>query len=141
MTRIDFHSNVPDKFQYACRLVRKARAANSKIVLMANRQDLAAVDAALWTFSEADFLPHVQASDALAAQTPVILTDDDAVELPHHQILINLSGTLPAHFARFERLIEIVGADDADAVAGRTRYSYYRKQGYQLNHFPAESHE
>lgn len=141
MTRIDFHSNVPDKFHYACRLVRKARAANSKIVLMTNRQDLAAVDAALWTFSEADFLPHVQAGDALAAQTPVILTADDTVELPHHQILINLSGTPPAHFARFERLIEIVGADDADAAAGRARYSFYKKQGYQLNHFVAEQHE
>lgn len=141
MTRIDFHSNVPDKFHYACRLVRKARAANGKIVLKADRQDLAAVDAALWTFSAADFLPHVQAGDALAGQTPVILTDDDAVELPHYQILINLSATPPAHFARFERLIEIVSTDENDAAAGRARYSFYKKQGCQLNHFVAEKHE
>ncbi|QAU33880.1 DNA polymerase III subunit chi [Janthinobacterium sp. 17J80-10] len=137
MTRIDFHSNVPDKFHFACRLVRKARAADSKIVLKADRQDLAALDAALWTFSADEFVPHVQAGDALAAQTPVILTADDNAELPHHQILINLSGTPPANFARFERLIEIVAAADTDAAAGRVRYKYYLGQGYQLNHFVA----
>lgn len=137
MTRIDFHSNVPDKLHYACRLVRKARAADSKIVLKADRQDLAALDAALWTFLADAFLPHVQAGDALAKQTPVILTDDDSVELPHHQILINLSSKPPANFARFERLIEIVAAADADATAGRVRYKFYQGQGYPLNHFVA----
>ena len=30
MTRVDFHSKVPDKVQYACRLVRKARAAEAR---------------------------------------------------------------------------------------------------------------
>lgn len=137
MTHIDFHSNVADKFHYVCRLVRKARAANSRIVLKAERQDLAAIDAALWTFAADGFLPHVHAGDALASQTPVILTDDDTVELPHHQVLINLSGTPPANFARFERLIEIVAAADADAAAGRVRYKYYQGQGFQLNHFVA----
>jgi len=137
---IDFHSNVADKFNYACRLVRKARAADTRIVLRAAPQDLAQLDAALWTFSAADFLPHVRAGDALAPQTPVILTDDDTAELPHHQILINLSATAPAHFERFERLIEIVGADEADAQAGRERYRLYKGQGYQLNHFVAQKH-
>ena len=138
MTRIDFHTNVADKFHYAWRLVRKARTIDGKIVLKARRQDLAALDAALWTLSAEEFLPHVQASDALAPQTPVILTDDDTVDLPHRQILINLSGELPAEFSRFERLIEIVGTDDVDAAAGRTRYKLYKGQGYQLNHFVAE---
>ncbi len=141
MTRIDFHSNVPDKFHYACRLVRKARAADGKIVLKAERADLAALDAALWTFSAAEFLPHVQAGDALAAQTPVILTDDDAAELPHHHILINLSATPAAQFTRFERLIEIVGADKADVESGRQRYSFYKRQGYQLNHHVVKQHD
>jgi DNA polymerase IIIc chi subunit len=36
MTRIDFHTNVPDKVAYACRLVRKAWAANNRVVLLTN---------------------------------------------------------------------------------------------------------
>lgn len=141
MTRIDFHSNVPEKIHYTCRLVRKARAAHCQIVILTSQNDMAVLDQALWTFSEADFLPHVMASDALAAQTPVILTDEDTVALPHYQILINLSNAIPAHFARFERLFEIISSDDAERAAGRERYRFYQQRGYPLTHFVAEKHE
>lgn len=139
MTHIDFHSNVADKLTYACRLVRKARAADCKLVLLgSDHAQLAALNEALWNFSELDFLPHVTVEDPLAAQTPVILTDKDTAELPHHQILINLSGRMPAHFARFERMLEIISADEADITAGRERYRFYQQRGYPLIHYIAE---
>ncbi len=139
MTRIDFHSNVPDKIAYACRLVRKARAANCRMVMLAeDRGQLSALDQALWTFSEHDFLPHVMADSELAAHTPVILTEEDSGELPHHEVLVNLSGRTPASFARFERMIEIVSAAEEDKAAGRERYKFYQQRGYPLTHFVAE---
>jgi len=139
MTRIDFHSNVPNKLAYACRLVRKARAAQCKIVLLGrDRGELTQLDQLLWSFSEQDFIPHVHASDPLAAQTPVILTDSEAVELPHHHVLINLSGNTPEHFARFERMFEIISSDEADKAAGRDRYRFYKERGYPLSHFVAD---
>ncbi|RJF97985.1 DNA polymerase III subunit chi [Noviherbaspirillum saxi] len=139
MTRIDFHSNVPDKLLYACRLVRKARAANFNIVLRVDGKPLLdTLDQTLWTFSELDFLPHVTAGDPLAASTPIILTDNDDAELPHHQILINLSSTTPTYFARFERMFEIISGEDADKTAGRDRYRFYQQRGYPLTHFVAE---
>jgi DNA polymerase-3 subunit chi len=139
MTRIDFHSNVPDKIAYACRLVRKARAADCRVVMFTDdRSQLAALDEALWTFSELDFLPHVMAENPLAAQTPVILSSSDSAELPHHQILINLSTGSPAHFARFERMFEIVSSEEVDKSAGRERYRFYQQRGYPLTHFVAE---
>jgi DNA polymerase III subunit chi len=139
MTRIDFHSNVPDKLLYACRLVRKARAANCNIVLRVDdRALLSKLDEALWTFSELDFLPHVAAGDPLAVSTPIILTDTDEAELPHHQVLINLSSGTPIHFARFERMFEIISSDDADKAAGRDRYRFYQQRGYPLTHFVAD---
>jgi DNA polymerase-3 subunit chi len=135
MTQIDFHSNVPDKIAYACRLVRKARAADCRIVLLTkNRSHLVTLDEALWTFSELDFLPHVTAGNPIAAQTPIVLADNDTVELPHYQILINLSDNTPNHFARFERMLEIISADDADKSAGRERYRFYKQRGYSLTH-------
>jgi DNA polymerase-3 subunit chi len=140
MTRIDFHSHIPDKIQYACRLARKARANDCRIVLLApDRSQLATLDEALWTFSEQDFLPHVSAGDPLAAQTPIVLTDSDEAELPHHQVLINLSGTTPRNFARFERMFEIVSTDEADIVASRERYRFYKTRGYPLTHFVADN--
>jgi DNA polymerase-3 subunit chi len=140
VTRIDFHSNVADRLTYTCRLVRKAWAAQCRIVLLSgDAQQQAALDQALWTFSATDFLPHVAAQHPNAAATPVILTADDQADLPHHHVLINLSGRTPAHFARFERMFEIISADEEDKIAGRDRYRYYKDRGYPLTHFVAQN--
>ena len=136
MTRIDFHTNVPDKIAYACRLVRKAWWANKRVVLMADDEaQLAELNAAMWTFSPTDFLPHVLAGDALAAHTPIILTDNDEAELPHKDLLVNLSRRAPSGVAQFERMIEVISSDEDDAAAGRKRYVAYKQQDYPLTHF------
>lgn len=138
MTRVDFHTNVPDKLAYACRLVRKASAANHRIVLLADdAAQQQALDAQLWSFVATEFLPHVAAGDALAAQTPVILTSDDGAPLPHTDLLVNLSRRMPAGFERFQRVIEVVSAQEQDAAAGRQRYKAYKQQDYQPTHFVA----
>lgn len=137
MTRIDFHTGIDDKMAYVCRLIRRARvaAADSRIVvLLKDRGDLARFDDALWTFSAQDFLPHVPANAPNADRTPVVLTDDDAMALPHHDILVNLSGKVPKQFAQFERVFEIVAQDETDTKSGRDRYAYYRQRGYPLTH-------
>lgn len=140
MTRIDFHSKIPDKLSYACRLIRKAQAANTKLVVLAeDREQLNNIDSLLWTFSEQDFLPHVIAGDSLAAQTPIILTDDCEKALPHHHALVNLSRRTPEFFARFERMFELVSNVEQDLVAGRERYKYYQERGYPLTHHVADS--
>ena len=140
MTRIDFHSKIPDKLSYACRLIRKAQVANTKLVVLAeDREQLNNIDSLLWTFSEQDFLPHVIAGDSLAAQTPIILTDDCEKALPHHHALVNLSRRTPEFFARFERMLELVSNDEQDLVAGRERYKYYQERGYPLTHHVADS--
>jgi DNA polymerase III subunit chi len=138
MTRIDFHSNVPDKIGYVCRLVRKVRAAGCKIAILSrDEQQLRALDEALWNFSEHDFLPHVALDDALAAKTPIVLaaaTTIEAAEFPHYDVLINLSETMPANFARFTRMLEIVSALKEDHQGGRERYKHYQQRGYPLSH-------
>ncbi len=138
MTRIDFHTNVPDKVVYACRLVRKAWAANHRVVLMADdAAQLAELNAAMWTFSATDFLPHVLADDALAAHTPILLTDNDEAELPHthKELLVNLSRRTPRMATQFARMIEVISSEENDAAAGRKRYVAYKQQDYPLTHF------
>jgi DNA polymerase-3 subunit chi len=138
MTRIDFHTNVPDKIAYACRLVRKASAAEHRVVLMTDdARQLAELNAAMWNFSATDFLPHVLAGDELAAQTPIILTDNDEAELPHTDLLVNLSRRSPNMAGRFKRMIEVISSDEDDAAAGRKRYVAYKQQDFPLTHFVA----
>ncbi len=135
MTRIDFHSNVSNKIAYACRLAHKAYSSQNRIVIVANDPDLTMLDRMLWTFTELDFLPHVTADNPLAAQTPIVLAKSNNTSLPHNQVLINLSADTPAHFASFERVIEIISTIDTEIAAGRSRYSFYKERGYALNHF------
>jgi DNA polymerase-3 subunit chi len=138
MTRIDFHTNIPDKLSYACRLARKAYAAGGKLVLLTEDAAQAAkLNDALWSLSETDFLPHVMAGDPLAAQTPIIVTDSDEAELPHGDMLVNLTRRAPANVDRFNRVFEIISSDEDDAAAGRKRYVAYKQQSYPLTHFVA----
>lgn len=140
MTRIDFHTNVPDKVAYACRLVRKAWAANNRVVLLTDDSvQLAELNAAMWNFSATDYLPHVLVTDELAAQTPILLTDSDEAELPHthKELLVNLSRRSPRNVTQFARMIEVISSEEEDAAAGRKRYVAYKQQDYPLTHFVA----
>ena len=138
MTRIDFHTNIPDKLAYACRLARKAYSAKAKIVLLAeDAAQAAALNEALWTLSNIDFLPHVMADDPLAPETPIIITASEEAALPHHEMLVNLTRRTPSNVAEFARVFEIISSDEADAAAGRQRYVAYKKQSYPLTHFVA----
>ncbi|PRC92115.1 DNA polymerase III subunit chi [Solimicrobium silvestre] len=145
MTRIDFHSNVSNQLDYACRLVRKALAAKCHLVVRhQNKEQLAQFNQLLWEFSATDFLPHVAIHEGphpLTQHTPVLLSLDAESDIPestHMQILLNLSDQVPTDFARFERLIEIVPQAAQATQAGRERYRFYQQQGYQLNHIHAK---
>ncbi len=136
MTQIDFHSNVPERFGYVCRLVRKAYGAGQKMVVHGSSADLAKLDSLLWSFSALDFLPHCRMGTPAAehaADTPIVLAAE-LEHVPHHDLLINLADDPPALFARFTRMIEVVGDESAMAEAGRQRYRFYRERGYPLTH-------
>ncbi|AWL06246.1 DNA polymerase III subunit chi [Massilia oculi] len=138
MTRIDFHTNIPDKLSYACRLARKAYGARAKVVVLAESTEQAeALNAALWNVGDTDFIPHVLASDPLAPQTPIVITDNEDATLPHHDMLVNLTRRTPNNFAQFARVFEIISLDEDDAAEGRKRYVAYKRQSYPLTHFVA----
>jgi len=81
----------------------------------------------------------VMLGDALAAQTPIIVTCDNSeqAELPHGDMLINLTRHIPANVGRFQRVFEIISTDEIDAAAGRKRYLDYKQKSYPLTHFVA----
>lgn len=134
MTEVAFHFNVPDKLGYACRLLRKATAAGSRVVVTGEAELLRSLDVQLWTFSALEFIPHCHAASAdpqvLEASTVVLA--DVARGTPHHDVLVNLGGAVPEGFERFERLIELVSRDDADRQEARGRWKHYADRGYAI---------
>jgi DNA polymerase-3 subunit chi len=133
--RFDFHYNVDHRLQYACRITRKARAAGKTVLAYAREPDrLARFDAALWTFSALDFLPHVYADSPLMAQTPIVLTLSPRAA-PRRDVLLTLDDQAPedfsAWFAQFERVIEVVSQDAQERAQARERVSAYRAAGIE----------
>jgi len=149
MARIDFHSNVSDKLEYACRLTRKIWSAAQEgqavrnIVIVGEKADLQKLDELLWTFSSTDFLPHCDIDDEAAAETPIVLMDNFSSPalstIPHADVMIHLGmrmpDDVPALVARFPRIVEVVTVNEAERLAGRERYKAYRDLGHELHNF------
>ena len=131
MTRVDFHFNAPGKLQYGSRLVRKIYRAGHKVVVYAQPETIAELDRMLWTFSALEFIPHVAADHQLAGRTPVLLASD-VCDTSHAEVLVNLGATTPAFFSRFERLIEVVEANEDERASARERWRYYKDRGYAV---------
>ena len=133
MTDITFHFNVPNKLDYTCRLLRKAYAAGSKVVVTGESADLARLDQLLWTFSNLEFVPHCtdKASGQVRALSPVFLSAS-LQETPHQDVLVNIGMQLPEGFERFARLIELVCTLEDDRLSARARWKRYSEGGYQL---------
>jgi DNA polymerase III subunit chi len=149
MARIDFHSNVGDKLEYACRLTRKIWSATPagepvrNIVMVGEKEDLKKLDELLWAFSSTDFLPHCFVEDEAAFETPIVLSVDFSASslnaIPHADVLIHLGmrmpDDVPALVARFPRIVEVVTVNEAERLAGRDRYKAYRDLGHELHNF------
>ncbi len=149
MARVDFHSQVGDKYRYTCRLARKIFSlateaqALKKIVVVGAQSDLETLNELLWSFSTEDFLPHCYIDDDAASFTPIVLAtafDESQFEqIPHQDVFIHLGQEILADIEkitnRFERVIEVVSMEEEDVLAGRERYKRYRTMGLELfNH-------
>lgn len=132
MPRIDFYFEAPDKLLTAAKIVQKALTQACRIVVHAPSPTVAdAFDRLLWTNPPTGFIPHVRADSPLAGETPVVLCAQlDAV--PHHDVLINLAEAVPEGYARFSRVIEIIGRDEDDKIPGRDRFRQYRADGHEI---------
>jgi DNA polymerase-3 subunit chi len=132
MTQIDFYTHVEDKLRTACRLAAKAFGVDLRVMVCCPDADIAGrLDRLLWTTPAIGFIPHCLASDPLAPVTPIVI-DYLATEPAHDQVLLNLQPERPALFSRFQRLIEIVSADDEDRRLARERFKFYRDRGYEI---------
>jgi DNA polymerase-3 subunit chi len=134
MTTIDFYFNAPDRFQVACRLAGKALAQKKRMLIYAPEPETASrIDKLLWTWPAIGFVPHCAPHDPLAPETPILIAAD-AASAPGCELILNLAADCPPHFERFERLLEVVSAEEAARQAGRSRYRFYQSRGYRISH-------
>jgi len=145
MTEIAFHVNAPDKLDYACRLLRATQKKSAQVLVLGHIGALKSLSSKLWAMAPTEFLPHCLADAAaeVIAHSPIVFIAELGAKLPSSaaksQVLLNLGAVLPAGFERFERLIELVGQDESDLQAARTRWKHYKDRGYALNRYDVVS--
>jgi DNA polymerase-3 subunit chi len=131
VTEILFYTHADAPLDVARRVAAKAYGQGRQVMIYAPDAAVAdAIDRLLWTTTVMGFVPHCRDTDPLAGETPVLIgTDTDA--LRSADVMINLHTGQPPAFARFERLVEIVGPDDG-VEQGRERWRFYKARGYAL---------
>lgn len=132
MTQIDFYTHVAQPLKLAARIVAKAWRMHGNVrVLTPDRETTQALDRLLWVDPPLAFVPHCRMDAPIASETPVWI-DERLTHSGPAAVLLNLHPDPPPFFSRFERLAEVVAADEVNVVAGRARFRFYRERGYEL---------
>ena len=145
MTEVEFHTGVADPLGFACRLLRKAVRRGARVRVIAPADTLGALDRALWTFDERDFVAHVRlpgATPDTAARAPIWLVPSlrqSAGDAPVPALVVNLGAEAPDELTGLDRLIEIVSDDPDDAARGRSRWRTYKARGLNIKHHNAST--
>ncbi|MBL8710218.1 MAG: DNA polymerase III subunit chi [Rhodospirillaceae bacterium] len=110
------------------------------VVLVGTPERLEALNAYLWTFDAASFLPHGSARDSHAAEQPIYLTA--TLENPNGAKLLMLCDGAPAPdpealAAQGYDLVCVIfsGHDETALAEARAHWRSYRDSGHKLAYF------
>ena len=132
MTRVEFFFNGDDKLAKTAELCEKAVNKGRQLMIFTQGEAVNNVlQQMLWQQSATSFLASAKADEAISESSAIVLTDNGD-NLVHDDILINLQAEHPPFFSRFRYLVELVGNDEADKAAARTRFRFYRDRGYEI---------
>ena len=136
MPRADFYLIAKPRFLddpllLVCELAKRAFESGQPALILARSADQAdALDEKLWEFDEQAFIPHQIAGDDDDAITPVLIVAP-GTETPDRTLVINLRDECAPGL--FERVLEVVPADEAQRLGSRERWKTYKAAGFEVN--------
>jgi DNA polymerase-3 subunit chi len=140
VTQVDFYilpnDSAEERLRLACRVTEKALQQGQQVLINTESPaESARLDDLLWTFSQGSFIPHRLIDKATSAKIvePVVIGCGIAPESQDTQVLINLAGTVPEFFSRYQRVAELVDGNDHRRMQGRERFRFYREKGCELH--------
>lgn len=135
MPRADFYLIAKERFReepllLVCELARKAYDANLWTLILARDAEQAeALDEMLWDMGDDAYIPHQIAGDEEDQLTPVLIASPD-IDTAMRALVINLRDD--AVEGSFERVLEVVPADDSAREPLRERWKQYKARGLDL---------
>lgn len=138
MARADFYLIQKDRFReepllLVCELARKAHDANLwTLVLARDAEQAERLDELLWEFDEDAYIPHQLAGDDEDELAPVLIATPET-DAPMRPLVINLRDE-PVN-GTFDRVLEVVPADDSARGPLRERWKQYQSRGLELKKY------
>ena len=136
MPRADFYLIAKPRFRseplrLVCELAKKAYEANLPLLVLARDTAQAeALDDLLWDMGDDVFLPHQIAGGEEDDEAPVLIAPPEA-DAPLRPLVINLRDA--AVEGSFERVLEVVPADESARGPLRQRWKQYQARGFEVN--------
>jgi len=133
--RADFYLIAKERFReepllLVCELARKAYDANLWTLILARDAEQAeTLDEMLWDMGDDAYIPHQIAGDEEDQLTPVLIASPD-IDTAMRALVINLRDA--AVEGSFERVLEVVPADDSAREPLRERWKQYKARGLDL---------
>ena len=137
MPRADFYLIAKPRFRaeplrLVCELARKAHDAGMWTLVLA--RDLAQaeqLDDLLWDMGEDVFIPHQVAGMDVDEEEAAVLIAPPEADAPLRPLVINLRDA--AVEGGFERVLEVVPADESARGPLRQRWKQYQARGFEVN--------
>ncbi|HEX3536174.1 MAG TPA: DNA polymerase III subunit chi [Stellaceae bacterium] len=137
MAEIGFYHLLATPLERALpRLLERGRAAGHNIVLRAGSPErVEHLNALLWTYGDASFLPHGSARDGNADKQPIWLTD--GADTPNAaSMLVLVDGVAAADLDGFVRIVDLFDGNDESAVAAaRERWRQAKSADHSLTYW------
>ena len=138
MARADFYLIQKERFReepllLVCELARKAHDANLwTLVLARDAEQAERRDELLWEFDEDAYIPHQLAGDDEDELAPVLIATPET-DTPMRPLVINLRDEPVG--GTFDRVLEVVPADDSARGPLRERWKQYQARGLELKKY------
>jgi DNA polymerase-3 subunit chi len=139
MPRADFYLIAKPRFLdkpllLVCELARKACDSGQPMLILSTSMIQAeALDELLWEFDPDAYVPHqiagIDEDDDLA---PVLIVPPE-LQAPMRPLVLNLRAEVVE--SGFERVLEVVPADDSARGPLRERWKRYKERGLEVNKF------
>lgn len=135
MPRADFYLIDKPRFRddpllLVCELAKRAYAGEQPTLILARSQDQAeTLDEKLWDFDAHAFIPHQLAGDDDDAITAVLIVPP-GIAAADRALVINLRDDCAPGL--FERVLEVVPADEAQRLGSRERWKTYKQAGFEV---------
>lgn len=141
MTLVQFYTMIDEdpasRWRLAGKLVEKANLlGHATFIQVKDAQDAESLSQALWAFKPESFLAHGFYSKDQQERVQIGWGSEHG---EHHDILLQLSDTIPDFFSRFNKVIEMSCQHPELLNTSRMHYRYYQDRGYKIKHIPLKT--